>query len=323
MGAGALVLAVAAGVLTALPASAAWLPPPPTMAVVMGLLAAPGLALLDVARRWRRRAEAAALHELQALAAASGGYRATRPAGDAGGAGAEDRPIVHLVPSLAVALLIVAVLGGLGQLRPQEPEARRWSFIEPAPTHELGLRVAADGGGSWRIARLEHATGARALVNHAGEPGHPPAMVLAGGAQLRDLAVATRCQNAAGSRDRACGVVARYQDPGSFYLARIDAARERFEVVATLAGEERVIAAVPAPSPQGWQEIQLQIQGFRVQGWLNGRRVVDVVDQSIPASGEIGLWAPSECVAHFDELAFRKLSSRSSGELLRILQLGS
>lgn len=46
----------------------------------------------------------------------------------------------------------------------------------------------------------------------------------------------------------------------------------------------------------------------------NGRRVIEARDLGLLSPGAVGLWAPAECVAYFDELAVRALPS-SLGDL--------
>jgi hypothetical protein len=225
---------------------------------------------------------------------------------------------IAVVVGALVALLAVAVTLDEGPT-----VGRRFRFVEPATADHLGLRIADPRSGSWLVADHAHATGARALVSMAGEPGHGPGLALVAGDVLRDVVVATRCKTARDRRERACGLVVRHH-AGDHVVARLDAERATVDLVAVVAGKERLLATTQAElGPEAWHEIMVEARGDRWRVVVDGREALRATDGTVLHAGEVGLWAPSDCVAWFDELLFAPAGDVATLELLPLLRLGS
>lgn len=221
---------------------------------------------------------------------------------------------------LCAAVAVAAAVDGAGSAPARRQH--RWTFLEEAsdPT-DLGFRVAAEGAGVWVVDEHAEATGARALVNLAGAPGEGPATAVVDRLSPRDLQALTRCKVSPEHPDQACGVVFRYRDARNHYVARADAADSAVILSAVVDGVERPLqrAAVEV-RPSVWQELVVHARGERLVVDWNGLRVIDVRDLGLLAPGAVGLWAPAECVAYFDELAVNTLpSSPGAHEILPFL----
>lgn len=229
--------------------------------------------------------------------------------------------------AVAVALVVLGVVAFLALAVAFDGGApdvgRRFRFVDPATADHLGLRIADPRSGSWVVTDHAHATGARALVSLAGEPGRGPGVALVAGDVLRDVVVVTRCKTAPDRRDRACGVVVRHH-AGDHVVARLDAEQGTVELVAVVGGNERVLAAAAAVlGPEAWHELMVEARGDRWLVVVDGREALRATDRTVVAAGEVGLWAPSDCVAWFDELLFAPAGDAATPELLPFLRLGS
>ena len=81
-----------------------------------------------------------------------------------------------LVGVTVVLGLMVALLGDRTKA---DVEPRRWTFTEEnVEVAELGLATPVISGGRWLLEDHAHATGGRALVNHAGDPSNGPALAV-------------------------------------------------------------------------------------------------------------------------------------------------
>ncbi|MBS2016660.1 MAG: hypothetical protein JST00_27500 [Deltaproteobacteria bacterium] len=237
----------------------------------------------------------------------------------------------------AVAVL-AAVVTSLVLLARGAPTRLTWTFLEET-TDPTALGFAARAGaaraGEWLLADLGTATGARALVNRAGDATAPPATLLVGSVHTRDVRATTRCkvgtaeESASAGEGRAttdgCGLVFRYRGERDHHVARLDFSRRRLVVARVTAGKEHELGAVPARIDGSvWQELDIVVQGDRVRAVCNRRDVVDVVDPVAVLPGAIGLWAPSASEAHFDELSVESLAASPQAlEMLPLLGKGS
>jgi len=215
---------------------------------------------------------------------------------------------------IVVAIAVVAVVDGAGGGAVEEP--RRWTFLEEvSDPAALGFRLGVERAGAWVVDDHAEATGARALVNHAGAPGERPATAVVERLASRDVQALTRCKASSDHPEQACGVVFRYRNERNYYVARADAAASAVILAAVVDGVERPLerAAVEV-QPSVWQELVVHARGERLSVDWNGRRVIEARDLGLLSPGAVGLWAPAECVAYFDELAVRALPS-SLGDL--------
>jgi hypothetical protein len=222
--------------------------------------------------------------------------------------------------ALATLIVLVAAVFVVPMVCAPPAPAQRWTFTEPV-THvrDLGFSVPLGQSGSWSVVPHEDATGATALANLAGNPGAPPAAALAPEMHARDLRAFTRCKS-----DDRCGLVFRYQSLNNHYLARVDASRRTVALAVVLAGSERTIAEAPLHTTDAlWHDLELDVRADRFVISYGGKVVIDVKDISISTAGKIGLWAPSEAVAYFDELSIQPLkASVHPLELLPVMNRG-
>ena len=214
--------------------------------------------------------------------------------------------------ALAVATALVAVLllaVSFGEPRDTlSSERLRWTFMEPTPNvGDLGLVTPVERAGMWQLEDHEHATGGRALVNHAGDASEGPALALTS-AQPRDVRVTTRCKVEA--KGTACGLVFRFHDGANYYVADVNAASGRVSLAVVAVGSERTIQQLPAEIKGGvWQELAVEARSDNILVFWNGKKVIDVHDVALPNPGGVGLWVPSTDVAFFDELTVELLPS--------------
>jgi hypothetical protein len=228
----------------------------------------------------------------------------------------------------AVAMIAcVAAIAALGwAVAPASASKLRWRFLgAEAALASLDLRAHVDGSGEWTIEDHSEATGARALVNGAGDPARGPSLLVATKAFTRDLRAVTRCKVAAEQPARACGVVFRFVDDANYHAARLDAAGGVLVIARVSQGREQILGTqVAAASPGVWQELALEARGDRIRLSWNGAAPLDVIDVAPAFAGGAGLWAPAAGVSYFDDLAVDLLPATAQAfELLPLLAKGS
>jgi len=60
--------------------------------------------------------------------------------------------------------------------------------------------------------------------------------------------------------------------------------------------------SITAPALGQWHRLQISANRDRIQGWLNGRVLIDQRDSRFTA-GRIGLWTKSDSITAFDSIA--------------------
>ena len=54
-----------------------------------------------------------------------------------------------------------------------------------------------------------------------------------------------------------------------------------------------------------WFTIRIVHRGNRIEGWLNGAKLLQADDTSITAPGGVGLWTKADALTSFDDLIVR------------------
>ncbi len=112
------------------------------------------------------------------------------------------------------------------------------------------------------------------------------------------------------------GLVFHAQGPGDYYALRVGGAKDQHgyagkaQLVKTIHGETTVLAEAPAQLALGRPtHLQVEADGPYLAGFVDGRRVVEAVDQAI-ASGKVGLLADGPAGCTFDNALLRFIEHR-------------
>jgi hypothetical protein len=179
-------------------------------------------------------------------------------------------------------------------------------------------------GGPWSIEDHAEATGARALVNHEGNAGAKPAVLVAKSILARDLTASTRCKSTT-----QCGIVFRYRNDENYDVARFDAATQNVVLANVVGGRDVVVARAPAPAgapaggeagtPEAWQDLRVDANAGVIRVRWNDRLLIEATEGAPANSGYAGLWVPADATAYFDELSIEALPD--SPRALEVLPL--
>lgn len=53
--------------------------------------------------------------------------------------------------------------------------------------------------------------------------------------------------------------------------------------------------------PDEWHTITIKHQGNRIEGYLNGEKLLEVEDTTFPDAGGVGLWTKADAATSFDD----------------------
>jgi hypothetical protein len=209
----------------------------------------------------------------------------------------------------AALLAAVLLFGASGSVR---STSRTWNFEDKrADPTELGFRLSSKQGGEWLLADHEGATGHRALVNRPGDPAAMAASAVVDDSVTRDFRASTRCKSARDRSRQACGLVFRFVNHANYYVARVDAGRNTVTLGVVVGGFERELRSVAAQvQPELWQEVGVVAQADYLLVSLNGQHVLSTHDPTFPGAGRVGMWAPADGEAYFDELSLSFLPAK-------------
>jgi len=121
--------------------------------------------------------------------------------------------------------------------------------------------------------------------------------------RFKDVEVMVSFKAVAGAKDQGGGVVWRYQDANNYYVARVNPLEDNFRVYKVVAGKrskEFQDAEVKVPAKE-WHTLKVKMEGDRIECFLDGKKYLDVKDDSIAKAGKVGLWSKADAQTHFDQ----------------------
>ncbi|HEY5618066.1 MAG TPA: family 16 glycoside hydrolase [Vicinamibacterales bacterium] len=132
---------------------------------------------------------------------------------------------------------------------------------------------------------------------------------------LRDGEVSVAFKPIAGKVDSAAGLVWRYKDPNTYYVARANALEDNVVLYKLEKGERIPLPPVGEPSntygvphrvPSGaWSTLRITFKGSFFTVYLNGAKLFDVDDKTFTEAGKVGLWTKADSVTYFDNFEFK------------------
>jgi hypothetical protein len=122
---------------------------------------------------------------------------------------------------------------------------------------------------------------------------------------LGDGFVETKFKSIAGKEDQAGGIVWRFQNGRTYYVARANANEDNVSLYYTTLGIRSTIKYVDAPVPRNvWHLLRAEFQGRKIRVLLNGKLYIEVEDGHIKEPGAVGVWTKADSVTAFDDFQF-------------------
>jgi hypothetical protein len=129
-------------------------------------------------------------------------------------------------------------------------------------------------------------------------------VIVAPGGPYHDVDVSVRFKPVSGREDASGGIVFRFGD-GRYYLIRANALENNVRLYAYDNGRRQLASATVEPPALGqWHSMRVVAVGDRLQGYLNGKLVLEHRDSRFRA-GQVGLWTKADSVTAFDDFIVR------------------
>lgn len=117
-----------------------------------------------------------------------------------------------------------------------------------------------------------------------------------------NVIISTQFKPISGQTDQAAGIIFRIQDKDNYYILRANALESNVSFYKYAGGIRSFIKEDNAEIPTGkWQELRVNVQGNKMQAFLNGKLIVEITDDTYSA-GKVGLWTKADSVTCFDNV---------------------
>ena len=140
---------------------------------------------------------------------------------------------------------------------------------------------------------------------------------------LKDGEVSVAFKPISGKIDQGAGVVWRYKDPDTYYIARANALEDNVVLYKVEKSQRIPLPPVGQPSntygiahriPTGvWSTLRVTFQDSLFTVYVNGDKIFDVDDKTFTDPGRVGLWTKSDSAIYFDNFAFVTAATATGG----------
>jgi hypothetical protein len=121
--------------------------------------------------------------------------------------------------------------------------------------------------------------------------------------RYQDVELSVAFKAIAGKKDQGGGFVWRYQDANNYYICRMNPLEDNYRVYKVVDGKrsaEFQDATVTVPLNE-WHTLKVKMVGNHIECYLDGKKYLDVKDDSIKVPGKVGLWSKADAQTHFDD----------------------
>jgi hypothetical protein len=173
--------------------------------------------------------------------------------------------------------------------------------IGQLPPDWLAARTGEGPGSVWKVVEDATAPGHKALAQtSAAGPNRLFNLCVANRTSFRDLDLSVAFRPIAGKLDQGGGLVWRYIDAKNYYVARMNPLEDNYRVYKVVAGKRTQLATAPLKiDASKWHTLRVVHVGKYIECYFDGKRYLDVNDETFPKAGKVGLWTKADAQTHF------------------------
>ncbi len=120
--------------------------------------------------------------------------------------------------------------------------------------------------------------------------------------QFRDGEIEVQFKANSGKVDQGGGVIWRAKDKNNYYIARYNPLEDNFRIYYVKNGVRKMLASTQIKLPaHQWHEMKIEHKGNKIRGYLNGKKLLEVRDNTFPEAGGVGLWTKADAATSFDD----------------------
>src|SRR5262249_45717504 len=203
----------------------------------------------------------------------------------------------------------LTALLGTSLLLAAQDKARSFQFgkgdVGKVPAGWKADKTGKGEGSVWKVVEDKTAPSKKgyALAQTAEGPSSLFNLCVAEDTKYKDVEVSVAFKAIAGKRDQGGGIVWRYQDANNYYIARMNPLEDNFRVYKVTGGKrsaEFEDKEVKIPVNE-WHTMRVKMEGNHIECFLDGKKYLDVKDDSIKEAGKVGLWTKADAQTYFDD----------------------
>ena len=213
----------------------------------------------------------------------------------------------------APGVISFVLLATLVSLASEAPRLVTWTFedakVGSVPEGWSSAKTGKGVGSVWKVIEDKSApSGSHVLAQTSSEGPNPLFnLCVLNEATYKDVDIRLSFKAVKGDDDQGGGPVWRYADADNYYVARMNPLEDNYRVYKVVKGRRMRLGSKRVTAPAGkWHTIRVVQKGTRIQCYLNGKLLLDVVDETFQDAGKVGLWTKADAVTSFDNFKVSK-----------------
>jgi hypothetical protein len=191
----------------------------------------------------------------------------------------------------------------------EEGKERAFKFskddVGKVPTGWKAEKTGKGEGSVWKVVADDTAPSKSGftLAQTAESPSSLFNVCVADDTKYKDVELSVAFKAMAGKRDQGGGFVWRYQDNNNYYICRMNPLEDNYRVYKVVDGKrsaEFQDETVKVPLNE-WHTLKVKMEGNHIECYLDGKKYMDVKDDSIKEAGKVGLWSKADAQTRFDD----------------------
>jgi hypothetical protein len=125
--------------------------------------------------------------------------------------------------------------------------------------------------------------------------------------RFRDGSIEVKVRADSGRIDQGGGPIWRVKDRMNYYVARMNPLEDNFRIYYVKDGNRIMLgsATVRGIREGQWFTIKIAVNDDHITGWVNGKKLIEVKDSTLPDEGGVGMWSKADAASSFDDLSVR------------------
>lgn len=123
----------------------------------------------------------------------------------------------------------------------------------------------------------------------------------------KDVDLSVRVRGNSGKEDQGGGLIWRCKDENNYYICRINPLEPNYRVYKVEDGKRKQLQSVEVKTETGkWYTVRAVMIGGHIQCYLDGKKMLDIQDDTFKDAGKIGLWTKADACSSFDDLVLAR-----------------
>ena len=129
-------------------------------------------------------------------------------------------------------------------------------------------------------------------------------LAVADNTSFKDLDLSVKVKAITGVEDQGGGPIWRCKDEDNYYISRFNPLEGNYRVYKVVNGRRKQLDSAKVETDPGkWYAVRVTMVGDHITCYLDGKKLLEVRDDTFKESGMIGLWTKADAVTSFDDLS--------------------